>query len=135
MSVKRDRMGRTKGDRQLAGANPSEIKRDEEYYRDDSDGGFCVFLVENILFRVSFLYQSRCFQLMSVYQVHRCFLLREPSAFRDLFYLPRRGEHMEGLTEDHPIPLSDSAEQFRDLMWALYAAYATSTHASPQTAD
>jgi len=33
---------------------------------------------------------------------------------------------MEGLSDDHPIPLSDSAEHFRDLMWALYAAYATS---------
>ncbi|TFK34739.1 hypothetical protein BDQ12DRAFT_689102 [Crucibulum laeve] len=77
---------------------------DADFYKSDSDGGFCVFRVENTLFRV-----------------HRCFLLREPSAFGDMFSLPYFANNFEGTSDESPIPLSDTAEKFRDLLWALYA--------------
>ncbi|KAF9485785.1 hypothetical protein BDN70DRAFT_458207 [Pholiota conissans] len=73
--------------------------RDPDYFQEDSEAGFCVFRVENTLFKV-----------------HKCYLLREPSTFQDMLSLP----FVEGAA-DIPIPLYDTAEQFRDLLWALYA--------------
>jgi len=58
-----------------------------------------------------------------VIQVHKCYLLREPSAFGDMFSLPVIEGNKEGLLDDAPIPLSDTAEQFQDLLWVLYAMY------------
>jgi len=60
---------------------------------------------------------------LSFSQVHRCYLLREPSAFGDMFSLPVIEGSKEGLSDDAPIPLSDTAEQFQDLLWVLYALY------------
>ncbi|KDR82930.1 hypothetical protein GALMADRAFT_134458 [Galerina marginata CBS 339.88] len=80
------------------------LTRDNEYYRDDSEGGFCIFRVENTLFKV-----------------HKCYLLREPSAFGDMFSLPAIPGNREGLSDDAAVTLSDTAEQFQDLLWALYA--------------
>ncbi|KAF8630486.1 hypothetical protein AX15_002881 [Amanita polypyramis BW_CC] len=78
--------------------------RDPEYYKDESQGGFCVFQVENKLFRV-----------------HRFFLMREPSAFEDMLRYPQKRFSDNGASDDNPVVLSDRAEQFRDLLWALYA--------------
>jgi len=47
--------------------------------------------------------------------------MREPCAFRDMFSLPFIQGSNEGDGDERAIPLSDTAEQFRDLMWALYA--------------
>jgi hypothetical protein len=38
-----------------------------------------------------------------------------------MFSLPFVKGSNEGLPEEPAIPLSDTAEQFRDLLWALYA--------------
>ncbi|CAA7262903.1 unnamed protein product [Cyclocybe aegerita] len=80
------------------------LKRDREFYKDDSESGFCVFRVEDTLFKV-----------------HKCYLLREPSAFGDMFGLPFISNGNEGQSDEAAIPLSDTAEQFRDLLWVLYA--------------
>ncbi|KAF9449117.1 hypothetical protein P691DRAFT_584774 [Macrolepiota fuliginosa MF-IS2] len=78
--------------------------RDPDFYlRDEVDGGFLVFLVENTLFKV-----------------HRCLLLREPSAFTDMFAFPNLCTE-EGRVDAFPVELSDTVEQFRDLLWILYA--------------
>ena len=50
-------------------------------------------------------------------QVHKCYLLRESSAFGDMFALPLVGQ----LSATSPIHLYDTADEFRDLLWALYA--------------
>ena len=42
-------------DNEIRAANFSgEVFRDPDYYKDDSEGGFCVFRVENTLFKVIF---------------------------------------------------------------------------------
>ena len=58
---------------------------------------------------------------LPVSKVHKCYLLREPCVFGDMFSLPFVKGSNEGLPEEPAIPLSDTAEQFRDLLWALYA--------------
>ncbi|RDB29327.1 hypothetical protein Hypma_015024 [Hypsizygus marmoreus] len=79
-----------------------ETARDADYYA-EANQGFCVFQVENTLFKV-----------------HRVLLSREPSAFSDMFSLPQPNDDASG--SDHvPIFLSDSVQQFRDFLWALYA--------------
>jgi hypothetical protein len=40
-----------------------------------------------------------------------------------MFSLPIIEGSKEGLSDDAPIPLSDTAEQFQDLLWVLYAMY------------
>ena len=60
--------------------------------------------------------------------MHKCYLLREPSAFGDMFSLPVIEGNKEGLSDDAPIPLSDTAEQFQDLLWVLYAMYVLYSH-------
>lgn len=80
------------------------IRCDPEYYKHGDEGGFCVFLVENTLFRV-----------------HRCYLIREPSVFADMFRMPQPLETLDGRSDENAIYLSDTAAQFRDLLWALYA--------------
>ncbi|KAJ3504902.1 hypothetical protein NLJ89_g7701 [Agrocybe chaxingu] len=88
----------------LRHAAQGDLKRDREFYKDDSESGFCVFRVEDTLFKV-----------------HKCYLLREPSAFGDMFSLPFIYDGNEGQSDEAAIPLSDTAEQFRDLLWVLYA--------------
>ncbi|PFH51237.1 hypothetical protein AMATHDRAFT_59534 [Amanita thiersii Skay4041] len=86
--------------------SPSSITKlvyDPVYYKDESENGFCVFQVENTLFRV-----------------HRFLLTREPSAFEDMLCFPQKRFSDNGSRED-PILLADRVEQFRDLLWALYA--------------
>jgi len=51
-------------------------------------------------------------------KVHKCYLLREPCVFGDMFSLPFVKGSNEGLPDEPAIPLF---EQFRDLLWALYA--------------
>ncbi|KAF5377168.1 hypothetical protein D9615_006434 [Tricholomella constricta] len=81
---------------------PRELVRDADYYA-DSRKGFCAFQVENTLFNV-----------------HQVLLSREPSAFGDMLCLPRLANSTEG-SEETPVFLSDTVEQFRDFLWALYA--------------
>ena len=97
---------------------------DREYYKPDSEGGFCIFRVENTLFKV-FLYFSYYLNSLAQFliEVHRCYLLREPSAFGDMFSLPAVQGSCEGRSDEAPVPLFDTVEQFRDLLWALYAMY------------
>ncbi|KAG6902963.1 hypothetical protein C0995_008536 [Termitomyces sp. Mi166 len=76
--------------------------RDSDYYI-NSRNGFCVFRVENTLFNV-----------------HQIMLSREPSAFDDMLCLPRPADDVEG-SEGRPVFLTDTVEQFRDFLWALYA--------------
>ncbi|PPQ68377.1 hypothetical protein CVT24_004797 [Panaeolus cyanescens] len=96
------------------------LTHDDEYYKDESDTGFCIFRVENTLFKV-----------------HKCYLLREPSIFSDLLSLPCIQGSKEGLCDEWPITLSDTAEQFRDLLWVLYATPAqlllTEQYGAPST--
>ncbi|KAG5646902.1 hypothetical protein DXG03_001978 [Asterophora parasitica] len=79
-----------------------QLVRDPDYYA-NSRKGFCAFLVENTLFNV-----------------HQVILSREPSAFDDMLCLPRPVDSTEG-SEETPVFLTDTVEQFRDLLWALYA--------------
>ncbi|KAF8157976.1 hypothetical protein B0H34DRAFT_706993 [Crassisporium funariophilum] len=88
----------------MRGAPQADLIRDTEYYKDESEGGFCVFRVEDTLFKV-----------------HRCYLQREPSAFGDMFSLPKIQGNNEGSSDEVAIPLYDTVQQFRDLLWVLYA--------------
>ncbi|KAG6878334.1 hypothetical protein C0993_008512 [Termitomyces sp. T159_Od127] len=76
--------------------------RDSGHYV-DARNGFCVFQVENTLFNV-----------------HQIMLSREPSAFNDMLSLPRSADDVEG-KEEKPVFLTDTTQQFRDFLWALYA--------------
>ncbi|KAK2465419.1 hypothetical protein APHAL10511_002773 [Amanita phalloides] len=84
--------------------SPEKPVRDPEYYKDESQGGFCVFQVENKLFKV-----------------HRFFLMREPSALEDMLRYPQKRYNNHGTSDDNPVVLPDRVDQFRDLLWALYA--------------
>lgn len=88
-------------DIRLSGSKPHY---DREYYANNEEGSFCVFLVEDTLFRV-----------------HRCYLVREPSVFADMLTLPQSTERRAEGNQDATIHLFDAADQFRDLLWALYA--------------
>ena len=106
---------------------PQGLIHDKKYYEHDSEGGFCIFRVENTLFKVILhqpLYISLLAQLLI--KVHRCYLLREPSAFGDMFSFPSVQGSCEGSSDNVAISLFDTAEQFRDLLWVLYAMYVLS---------
>jgi len=83
--------------------------RDADYYISD---GNTVLLVENILFKV-----------------HRSTLTKDKSTFDTMFSLPSDSSSdssmtvgPEGESDDNPIHLQgDTAEEFRALLWALYA--------------
>lgn len=83
--------------------------RDNDYYISD---GNTVLLVENILFKV-----------------HRSTLTKDKSTFDTMFSLPSDSSSdssmtvgPEGESDDNPIRLQgDTAEEFRALLWALYA--------------
>ncbi|TFK52304.1 hypothetical protein OE88DRAFT_1657494 [Heliocybe sulcata] len=105
--------------------------RDALYYISD---GNTVLLVENTLFKV-----------------HRSNLMKDGSTFDTLFSLPSEGANpspgvtaptvggavVEGESDDNPIRLQgDSADEFRALLWALYALphelmIATTSEANP----
>jgi hypothetical protein len=97
--------------------------RDPEYYKDESQGGFCVFQVENNLFKVTLvsvtLNCSSC--LTNCFKVHRFFLMREPSTLEDILRYPHKRYSNYGMSDDNPVVLPDRVDQFRDLLWALYA--------------
>jgi len=48
-----------------------------------------------------------------------------------MFSLPAIPGIQEGLSDDSAIPLSDTAEQFQDLLWALYAMSVSFSHLLP----
>jgi hypothetical protein len=85
--------------------------RDSAYYYSD---GNTVLLVENTLFKV-----------------HRSALTKEKSTFESMFSLDsdlrsssthNSGVTVEGESDDNPIRLQgDTADEFRSLLWALYA--------------
>ncbi|KAF4617362.1 hypothetical protein D9613_006153 [Agrocybe pediades] len=80
------------------------LRHDSKYYINEEESGFCIFRAENTLFKV-----------------HKCFLVRESSAFDDMLRLPTIPGNYEGMSDDAAIPLSDRVAEFRDLLWALYA--------------
>jgi len=82
----------------------SQLARDADFFcSEEPNDGFCVFQVENTLFKV-----------------HRVLLTREPSAFRDMFCLPQPKNESSG-TENSPVALTDTVHQFKDFLWAVYA--------------
>lgn len=97
-----------------------KLVSDPDYYINFRNG-FCVFQVENTLFNVRYntpqiLWINSIFLL----QVHQIMLSREPSAFNDMLSLPQSAGDVEG-REEKPVFLTDTAQQFRDFLWALYA--------------
>ncbi|KAF8895571.1 hypothetical protein BD779DRAFT_1500288 [Infundibulicybe gibba] len=85
---------------------PLSPLRDTKYYLDDTYDGFCIFQVENTLFKI-----------------HRFLLNRDSSVFSDMLGLLPQPDSVnaEGTCDASPIFLTDPAEKFRDLIWALYA--------------
>ncbi|KAJ7643667.1 hypothetical protein FB45DRAFT_823393 [Roridomyces roridus] len=78
----------------------SEKVADKNFYFDDGD---CLFVAGNVLFKV-----------------HKMMLCRDPqSMFRDIFSVPQ-GTAVQ-TTDLAEIAVSDSAEEFRALCWAVYA--------------
>ena len=103
--------------------------RDADYYISD---GNTVLLVENILFKVrpSLQISSRTnSDTETGNQVHRSTLTKDKSTFDTMFSLPSDSSSdssmtvgPEGESDDNPIRLQgDTAEEFRALLWALYA--------------
>ncbi|KAF8651967.1 hypothetical protein AX16_004610 [Volvariella volvacea WC 439] len=86
---------------------PSPVKltytRDTTYYREDGD---CVLLVGQVLFKV-----------------HRFLLAQDSSTFGTMVHNPQPpgGGPRRGSSDDDPITLTDDADEFRTLCWALYA--------------
>ena len=112
--------------------------RDADYYISD---GNTVLLVENILFKVrppnlNPLPHSDATNpdLAPGNQVHRSTLTKDKSTFDTMFSLPSDSSSdssmsvgPEGESDDNPIRLQgDTAEEFRALLWALYALWACS---------
>ncbi|THH03353.1 hypothetical protein EW145_g6326 [Phellinidium pouzarii] len=80
----------------------SDAKRDRTYYFSD---GSCVIWVEDTLFNV-----------------HRSILSRDSSSFSTLFMLPQGELRTEGGSDDNPVILKgDTANDFRNFLWAMYA--------------
>lgn len=89
--------------------------RDTEYYL--SEGSMAVILVEQTLFKV-----------------HRSVLVKDNSSFGGMFSLDEvssdSGELPEGDSDEHPIRLQgDTTDEFRALLWSLYALPAELTAA------
>ncbi|KAL0961398.1 hypothetical protein HGRIS_006349 [Hohenbuehelia grisea] len=75
--------------------------RDPNYYIED---GSCILLVEDTLFNV-----------------HRTILSKDSSSFSAMFSLPQ-AQTSEGRSDNNPIIIhGDTAAEFRDFLWALYA--------------
>jgi hypothetical protein len=47
--------------------------------------------------------------------------MREPSMFEDMLRYPKKRYNNSGTSDDNPVVLPDRVDQFRDLLWALYA--------------
>jgi len=56
-------------------------------------------------------------------QIHRYRLASDGSAFGSMFTLPSGEKCPNSTTEDEPLILQDSIDEFRALCWALYALY------------
>ncbi|KIM80964.1 hypothetical protein PILCRDRAFT_89277 [Piloderma croceum F 1598] len=83
-------------------ASLSEPARDTKYYM---DGGDCIILVEETLFKV-----------------HKAFLSRDSSTFEGMFSVPQGDSNVDGGSDQQPITLrGDTVEQFRSLVFILYA--------------
>jgi hypothetical protein len=98
--------------------------QDEVYYK-HSDAGYCVFQVENTLFKVIlfFCINSECGPHLSPSKLHRVLLTREHSAFYDMFSLAQPDDaDGTGIYTPQAVFLSDAVQQFRDFLWALYAS-------------
>ncbi|KAF9481108.1 hypothetical protein BDN70DRAFT_931125 [Pholiota conissans] len=78
----------------------SLVTRDEDYYREDGD---CVIRVGNVLFKV-----------------HRHLLVRDSSAFENMFSMPQ-GTDVPGNipTDENPIRLYDEVDEFRAFCWIM----------------
>jgi len=83
----------------------TNVVRDPSYYMDAGD---CIIRVEGTLFKV-----------------HKAFLSRDASVFEGMFTLPQNPDEdseVEGVSDQQPITLfGDTVEQFRALLWILYA--------------
>ncbi|KAF8576694.1 hypothetical protein K439DRAFT_1664533 [Ramaria rubella] len=79
------------------------VRHDPDYYFED---GSTVILVGEVLFKV-----------------HRTILSKDSSAFETMFKLPAGCDiQAEGTRDDNPVVMQgDTPEQFRSLLWALYA--------------
>ena len=47
--------------------------------------------------------------------------MREPSTLEDMLRYPPKRYNNYGISDDNPVVLPDRVDQFRDLLWALYA--------------
>ena len=109
--------------------------RDPSYYIHD---GNTVLLVENTLFKVRVCSQCKvlkadaCTACLATLQVHRSVLTKDKSAFETMFQLSGEADSarsessvtiaQEGESDDNPIKLQgDTADEFRALLWSLYA--------------
>lgn len=54
-------------DNEIRAKISGEVFRDPDYYKDESEGGFCVFRVENTLFKVIFLVVGSVFFRSSIF--------------------------------------------------------------------
>lgn len=61
--------------------------------------------------------------ILTISQVHRTILSKDSSTFETMFKLPSGEDtQAEGSRDNNPVVLSgDTPEQFRSLLWALYA--------------
>jgi hypothetical protein len=84
---------------------PQRAERDAVYYDQRNRGSQCVFLVESVLFKAD-----------------TSLLMRDDSAFCNMFSLPVHEDSLlEGSSDENPIILHDTADQFRALLWVLNA--------------
>jgi len=97
------------------------LARDPDYYFKD---GNIIFRVEQTIFKVIVCPRSCSLQFVLstvLPKVHRFLLSHDSSAFHDMLSLPSGEQHVEGYDEK-PITLKgDTAQEFRNPMWALYA--------------
>jgi len=58
----------------------------------------------------------------TLFNVHRTILSKDSSSFSSMFSLPQGDKPAEGQSDDNPVILiGDTASQFRNFLWALYA--------------
>ncbi len=90
--------------------------------------GDVTILLSNILFKVRrYLTDESSWHFCSWSQVHQHILSRDSSTFVDLFSsdmcnIEDRSFQQEGCNDEKPIQLQgDTVDEFRDLLWCLYA--------------
>ncbi|KAK7006459.1 hypothetical protein R3P38DRAFT_2555849, partial [Favolaschia claudopus] len=74
-----------------------------------SDDGDLIIRAGNTLFEANYA------------QVHKFLLSRDSSMFEDMFAVPETSIAVDGLTDETPLFVADSAEAFEALLWILYA--------------